>query len=396
MAAPTTNEKKKVSSNSSYIPDDISFSILAKLPAKSLKRFCCVRKSWSLLFQNPNFINMFRNNLISKSHPLFDDSCIFANHYLSSSYNWNVYLLSGDKFENKIKLDLPSFHIPNFGYEPHVLGSAINGILCIYNLVEVTHSLLWNPATNEVKVIPPGFAEVKRECSTRISLHGFGYDNVRHDYKVIRHVNYYTRNRFSYHFINLDSFWEIYELKSNSWRKINFDMPTIALTHNCDVYFDGVCHWWGVTNTLVSFNLCNEEYFITPPPLDLEHITSYNFDFFKGGYDFDIKLTLLNGCVAIITNKRLATTFQVSILGEFGVKESWIKLFDVQQMSCTIYPLGVGKKGNIFFKTKDGELVCLDLITGLIEEIDLKINKYYRCEVVIYKRNLQPIGEINN
>jgi molecular chaperone HtpG len=35
---------------SNHIPEDLAFSILSKLPLKSLKRFGCVRKSWTLLF----------------------------------------------------------------------------------------------------------------------------------------------------------------------------------------------------------------------------------------------------------------------------------------------------------------------------------------------------------
>jgi hypothetical protein len=53
---------EKVGSN--YIPEDISFSILSKLSIKSLNRFSCVRNSWNQLFENSNFINLFRNNLI--------------------------------------------------------------------------------------------------------------------------------------------------------------------------------------------------------------------------------------------------------------------------------------------------------------------------------------------
>jgi len=63
MAAAT--DKKKVS-NPSHIHDDIAFSILSKLPLKSLTRFTCAKKSWSLLFLNPHFMNLFRTNFISK------------------------------------------------------------------------------------------------------------------------------------------------------------------------------------------------------------------------------------------------------------------------------------------------------------------------------------------
>ena len=61
MAAATTN--KQVSS--AHVHDDIAFSILSKLPLKSLTRFTCVQKPRSLLFKNPFFMNMFHNNFLS-------------------------------------------------------------------------------------------------------------------------------------------------------------------------------------------------------------------------------------------------------------------------------------------------------------------------------------------
>lgn len=297
--SPTNVKKKKVSS--SYIPDDIAFCILSKLPVKSVKHFSCVRKSWSLLFENPIFMNMFRTNLIFKSHPLYDDACLVLNQHLDSD-NWNVYLLSGDKFENKVKFDLPP--IPEFGVNPiSVLGSsAINGVLCLHDYDDTrttspVFAVLCNPATREMKVIPPSLAEFQSEFTTEIFLHGFGYDHVRDDYKVIQLVEYCTESNDG---VKPDPFWEIYSLKTNSWTKINFDMPEIEWCFNSDVYFNGVCHWWGKTNNqrfLVSFNLCNDVCVLTPPPSE---------DLFDG---FDVDLTsfyvdlmMLNGFVAIITH----------------------------------------------------------------------------------------------
>jgi hypothetical protein len=103
-----------------------------KLAVKSRKRFSRVCNSWSLLFQNPNFFKMFRNICISKSHPHYDDVCQILTQ-VEIPY-WNVYLLSRDKFENKVKFDFPPSpsHITKFGFRPFsVLGSVINGILCI-------------------------------------------------------------------------------------------------------------------------------------------------------------------------------------------------------------------------------------------------------------------------
>jgi molecular chaperone HtpG len=236
--APTI--QKKVSSN--YIHDDITFSILSKLPIKSIKRFSCACKSWSFLFENPNFITMFRNNLLSKSHPLYDDAFLILNHF-PQPFHADIYVLSSDRFENKVKLDLtPSLPLEN-GYEHiRILGSAINGTLCIYDYVGNTSVALWNPVTEEVKAIPP----ITRKVTIEYRLHGFGYGHIRDDYKVIQYVDSYT---FNDNVLVNECFWNIYSLNSNSWKKINFDMPSRYQDFDTEVYLNGMCHWCGGTHT---------------------------------------------------------------------------------------------------------------------------------------------------
>ncbi|XP_068503575.1 heat shock protein 83-like [Phaseolus vulgaris] len=41
-----------------HLPDDLAFSILFKLPLKSLKRYGCLHKSWALLLENSNFMEL--------------------------------------------------------------------------------------------------------------------------------------------------------------------------------------------------------------------------------------------------------------------------------------------------------------------------------------------------
>ncbi|GAU18407.1 hypothetical protein TSUD_202960 [Trifolium subterraneum] len=392
MAAPT-NEKKV--SCSHYIHDDIAFSILSKLSVKSLKRFSSVCKSWINLFENPIFINKFRNNLLFKSNSIYADDDVYLIVILNQfvELSWNLYLLYGDKFQNKLILDLPPLlHSICQEFDVNalsILGSAINGILCIYDYDTHTEVVLWNPATNEYKKVPYSLAEFpdENEYSTDVSLHGFGYDHDRDDYKIIEHVAYSANWFTPSHVVLPDPFWEIYSLKSNSWRKINYDMPIrVLLTSDVtDVYLNGVCYWWGETNNktcLVSFNLCNEVWLTTPSPLaDM-----------PGG--FNVHLTVLNGYIALISNWKKTASYQISILGEVGVKESWIRLFDVEHVSCMERPIGVGMKGNIYFRKEDYELACFDLTTGMIEDFGVQ-GEFFACQVVHYKINLRSIGEIN-
>jgi molecular chaperone HtpG len=136
MDATTTNDQV----SSTHIPDDIAFSILCKLPLKSLKRFSCVQKSWSRLFQNHNFMNMFRTNFFKTKHDDEDDekTCLLLKKYTQSAPRYHsLCTLSAERFEDQVKLHLP----PSFQYHDdstslirfNVLGStSVNGTLCLY------------------------------------------------------------------------------------------------------------------------------------------------------------------------------------------------------------------------------------------------------------------------
>jgi len=101
-----TNEKVKVRKQS-HISNDLFFFILSKLPIKSLKRFECVHKSWSLLFDNLYFMTMYRNSFLIKNHPYYVDTSVLLHQtfhtYLEEPYQLQI--LSGEKFENRVKLD---------------------------------------------------------------------------------------------------------------------------------------------------------------------------------------------------------------------------------------------------------------------------------------------------
>ncbi|GAU38946.1 hypothetical protein TSUD_363850 [Trifolium subterraneum] len=164
---------------SNHIPEDLAFSILSKLPLKSLKRFGCVSKTWSLLFQIPNFMSKFRNNFISIPHSYYNDTSILLHQIVYNDAKTQVYFslhsLFGERFENRLKLDFPNpFQQEDPGFNILRSGS-ITGILCLFQHNEV---VLWNPTTDEFKVIPPSSAEsVPPHWDATTLFYGFGYDH---------------------------------------------------------------------------------------------------------------------------------------------------------------------------------------------------------------------------
>ncbi|KAK2378242.1 F-box/kelch-repeat protein [Trifolium repens] len=399
---------------SNHIYDDVALVILSKLPIKSLFRFCCVHKSWSVLFQNSYFMDMFRSNFLSKDHSYYNDTSILLEHHAPLDvvpYPPPVlYSLFGERFENTVKIDWPNpYQVP---YNFCIYGSAsVNGIFCIEDIgrvggigesrhvQELWRVVLWNPATDECKVIPLSPLAFESPCwDPLIDFHGFGYDQVSDDYKVIRHIVFFPVTDASweetwkdgYH----DSLWEIYCLKSNCWRKLDLDMP--RQYPNCvgvQMYTNGVCHWWGEDLSeigdevyLVSFDLNNETFVKTSIPSNMDHIDDSIIVFRH--------LNMLNGSIGFILNYAETGTFHISILGEVGIKESWIKLFIVGPLSRVEHPIGIGKKGDIFFRKNDDVLVWFNLNTQKIEELGLKGSCTSR--IMIYKESFLPFERIND
>ncbi|XP_073225747.1 F-box protein CPR1-like [Cicer arietinum] len=399
-------EKFVVATNvkvSNHIPDDLAFFILSKLSIKSLYRFGCVRKAWTLLFENPQFMIMYRNYFLYNNHSYYDGASILLSHCLVPSgepgeqnellYS-TLYLLSGDRFENRVKLDWPPPFHEDDSFIDILSSVCVNGTLCLTQGSNLdAKCVFWNPTTDEFKVIPPSPFEYIRYHDTMKTFHGFGYDHVKDDYKVIRRLDFFVDSQVDQPYeadepyeadVGFPSMWEIYSLRSNSWRKLDVDMPFCSRYDG--VYMDGFCHWSGeddylslskVGPCLVSFDLCNEVFLTTPLPSDMVD-------------DCDIlRMVLLNGSIAFIIYDE-STTFHIRILGELGVKESWANVFIVKPLPCAQHLIGVGEKGGIFLRKNDDELVWYDMSTQTIEELGVKISRGY-CNIVVYKDSLLPI-----
>ncbi|GAU36292.1 hypothetical protein TSUD_255460 [Trifolium subterraneum] len=362
-------------------------------------------------------MDMFRRNFLSKDHSYYNDTSLLLDHGTpQDGVNYVppvLYSLFGERFENMVKIDWPNpYQVP---YYFNIYGPiGVNGIFCIEDngrvgsigqsrsAKELGRVVLWNPATDECKVIPPSpFAFESPYWDPLINFHGFGYDQVSNDYKVVRHITFFPETdddyenyeetwKDGYH----DSMWEIYCVKSNRWNKLDLDMPMKYL-NNCVgvlVYTDGVCHWWGKDTSeigdevyLVSFDLNNETFVKTSMPSNMDDIDS------EVVYRH---LSMLNGSIGFITNYAETGTFHISILGEVGITESWIKLFVVSLGPCVYHPIGNGKKGDMFFRRKDNELVWFNLNTHEIKELGLKGD--YSCQILIYKESFLPLDRISN
>jgi F-box interacting protein len=295
------------------------------------------------------------------------------------------------------------------------LGAAsINGILCL-NQRCARRLVLWNPTNGEFKIIPYDHSEyLPPNRQPLCDLNGFGYDHVTNDYKVIQFVDSYLgaldedeeneefipEDRSSY-----ETFWMIYSLRSNSWRKLDLNIPNryyYSQNRLVGAYTNGVCHWWARTDDspniedaeeyLLSFDFSSELMFTTPRPsyLDLRRCVSFKF--------VDRCLVVLNESIALISNDLEMATIDISILGELGVRESWTKLLTLTCLPSIEYPIGVGNLSNtVLFEKNDYKLAWIDLNTKMTEELDVKLeNDVSFVFVGKYKKSSLPMGVLNN
>ncbi|KAI5432610.1 hypothetical protein KIW84_020059, partial [Lathyrus oleraceus] len=139
--------------------------------------------------------------------------------------------------------------------------------------------------------------------------------------------------------------------------------------------------------SLISFDLSNEVFINTPIP-------SFSGERWMG-------LSVLNDSIVLFKHHQNihtlnTSTFDILILGEFGVKESWYKLFTVGPLPWFEIPIGVGKKGEIFFRKEDSELVWVDLKTNTIKHLGFKPWQLNRSgRIGFYNKSMFSIGALS-
>ncbi|XP_015966032.1 F-box/kelch-repeat protein At3g06240-like [Arachis duranensis] len=412
----------EIGNHSNQLPNDIVLRILTKLSVKSLKRFSCVQKSWLNLLENSDFKSVYYENLKSKT--AYSSSLLLWREYDDRSdghireyddendgddfndgsdgddfndgsdgdnfdvgsdgdnfddgsveyvvhHQYDVHLLSGERYENMVTLILPSLFEE---YIPGTIADCVNGIICHYEQSNYDVKIgLWNPKTDERKIIPPCVIPVEHMFNPYVSV-GFGYDNVNDDYKVIQCV-YYVQHTFYYDDYGLSN-WQIYSLKSNCWKTLElFDIETHQYSHQGFVrYLNGVWHWRGREygrgwhngeDVIVSFNLSSEMFRTT----SIAWLQSNYGRLLTGA------LVVLNESLALISSFAENSRIEIFILGEVGVEESWVKLFTIGPFLKVDLPMQIGNKCDVIFyiRSYNDELASFDVITSkVVHNISIK------------------------
>ncbi|KAF9614662.1 hypothetical protein IFM89_019790 [Coptis chinensis] len=322
-------------SRGKILPDDIIEEILSRLPVKSLLKLRCVCKSWCTLISDPNFINLHLKHSLENN-----DQTILRGHLASE-----VYLLECK--QRLVKLDSPpNLSMPSFMYNDGTL-SCCNGLVCLTD--DGNTICLWNPSTRRHRILPQPL--VARNPSGYTFNMGFAYNSIEKDYVVVRLV---VTARFQ----NLCEV-EIYSLRDNSWTRIQNISHTICRDNKGVVFFVGALHWLGVRDVdylgikvmpdiIIALDVTSKKFREFQLP-QCEHI---NLEWKRLGNQCWTSISILNGCLCIMRENDIHD--EVWVMKEYGTKESWFKLYIIEQFGC---PLSVTKSREIVLQKKG--ILCL-------------------------------------
>ncbi|XP_059645948.1 F-box protein CPR1-like [Cornus florida] len=334
----------------SDLPMEVTADILSRLPVKPLLRFRSVSKLWCSLIDSPVFIKSHLNRSIETNDNL---SIILRDCYL--------YSIDFNSLDRAIELDHP---LKSNSCGTEVLGS-FHGLLCLSNSEE--EIVLWNPSTRKHRKLPVAPIEFPPEFTfPQFFIYGLGYDSVSDDYKLVRIVQFYGIDHDSF-----DSEVKVYSLKSNSWRRIQ-DFPYYLLYKRVNAaVVNGALHWVvsrkpesDTANLIAAFDLGVEEYRLVPQPDYLDK-------------DFHMNVGVLGGCLYVMCNY-VGERVDIWVMKEYGVKESWTKLFSVEQPSVVnlfdfVKPLAFSMNGEEILLDQDGvRLLWFDLKRKTLKNVRIQ------------------------
>uniref|UniRef100_A0A2N9J4S8 F-box associated beta-propeller type 1 domain-containing protein n=1 Tax=Fagus sylvatica TaxID=28930 RepID=A0A2N9J4S8_FAGSY len=267
------------------------------------------------------------------------------------------------------------------------LVGSVNGLVCLHD-THWHHVLIWNPATGETKVLPGNRLDYLPidYCFGSIDV-GFGFDAKTNDYKVIIVA---TTSRIIPLLLTSWCQCEVYSLNSNSWRRIDGIHVDILNHTYCRTYTNGMFSWYGACDKgycLWSFDISNEVFLTTPLP------DATDFEEKSGRASFMLNELVALAIYYVDTVLGSETCFDIWLLHEFGVEESWTKLITIGPLTQINRPLGFWKNDySLFLENTDGQLVLYDFSTQ--EMTDLHIDGIpSSLQMLTYMESLVSVRE---
>ncbi|AES69872.1 F-box/kelch-repeat protein At3g23880 [Medicago truncatula] len=291
------------------LPLDLIIEILCRLPVKLLLQLRCVSKLWNSFITDRKFAN--KHLRMSTTHRIQGVTySLFSYNSMLTSYQLNC-LFTRRVTTNVTKL---KYRFNNCN-KPNIVGSC-NGFLCVafsnYSIV------LWNPSINKFKELP---LIQKSQGITNLTF-SFGYDSLTDNYKVIVVLQYTDV--------------KVHTLGTHFWKTIQEFPFGVMPVEKSGKFVSGRINWLASTDLrlqsprfIVSFDLRKESYEKVLPP---------------DGVDVcNLSLSVLRDCLSIFAGHH-----DIWVMKEYGIQESWTKLFTISNMPSPNSSVSFTKAAYIF------------------------------------------------
>ncbi|KAI9162302.1 hypothetical protein LWI28_025938 [Acer negundo] len=341
----------------SSLPQDIIVDILCRIPVKNLLRFRCVSKPWCKLIDGPDFIKLHLAKSTSNQTQTF----------LILKHSKNLYWVSLDSLESASELDQP---LMCYNHCVKVLGSC-NGLLCIRNIVDDV--AFWNPSTKKHRVLPFLSLERKRYSGNsvcNVCVYGFGYDSVHDDYKLVRVAQFSSVESESRYF---ESEVKVFSLVRNHWKRIGDMNYVFHYPGTNGVFACGCLHWVVSRNVEVKDKVYNIVVALDLAVEDYKEVALPEF----GVNDFKVELGALGEYLCVVSN-HLDIHTDVWVMKEYGVMDSWTKLFSIAREQVGGYfgyirPLGYANKGKeVLFQRDKSDVFLYDVNKKIVKNVRIR------------------------
>lgn len=353
------------------LPEELMIKILLRLPVKSILRFKAVCKSWYAFLTSSTFTSLYLRE------PIIALKLLKVSYTNPMSFipKISLLVLNDNGFRAS---DIP---IP-FPFKPNdevMVEDACNGLVCL-TMNSQSKIILWNPMTRKYRFIELpscGFFE------DRLASIGLGFVPGINDYKIVR---------IPFHDLKPTvSIW-VYTLSSDLWKKLEVPFPFVPLRCREPTFACGRMHWitleeLGVMR-IVGFELNNEVLQVMEVP------DSHGFD-----TRIKRKLLVMKDCLSMVVSLEhevINSSFEIWVMAEYGVQESWTKLFTIGTlpMAGARQPLASLQDGKLLFQysTENAEQMSLyDHVTKRIQYFP--DHGSFMFHVFNYVESLESVGK---
>ncbi|XP_004304857.1 PREDICTED: F-box protein CPR30-like [Fragaria vesca subsp. vesca] len=351
-------QKQKRVIDNYYFPEEIIDKILLKLPVKDLIRCSAVCKLWNFLVKTPTFIQTHLNNQTTAGDV---SGLLLLISSESNALHWdNPASLFGQysKLLHPIDNNKNSCWTKNRGSK--VVGTC-NGLVCL----AVSSSyidpcppvILWNPSIRKFGFLPSPSRAVKCFLNESYSL---CYDSRIGDYKVVRI------------FMEPDPEVEVevWSLARGTWKSLSNVPPDFYPDTSRKVFVNGAFHWVNYPRRRTELEEM-EDFTASVVALDMVDESFRNVEIpqaFWGNRPRPLMISRYYGdgdqFWLALFDPQGDSCFDLWVMKEYGVAESWTKLFNVRLLGSLeekpycIEPLGLTKSGQVVVRyDRNGEFI---------------------------------------